>query len=131
MRLILAIGVVYFFVDTQTGWVVGESGILKTTDAGLTWSNQPTGVPGASSFSTGFFINAQIGWVIGSSLLKTTDGGANWVTQTPGTGISIRRIYFSDAQTGWAVGNSGAILKTTNGGTKLDSPNKWYNQCVV
>lgn len=49
--------------------------------------------------------------------MKTTDGGANWNTQTSGTSYDLRGVNFpADAQTGYAVGNRGTILKTTSGG---------------
>jgi hypothetical protein len=36
--------------------------------------------------------------------------------QTTGITTSLRSLYFIDAQTGWAVGDNGRILKTTTGG---------------
>jgi photosystem II stability/assembly factor-like uncharacterized protein len=45
-------------------------------------------------------------------ILKTTDGGANWIQQT--SPVAIGQLYgvnFFDANTGWAVGNgSGNII---------------------
>ena len=39
-----------FFVDDQTGWVVGEEGtILATRDGGTTWTRQDTGLKDARS----------------------------------------------------------------------------------
>ena len=33
-----------YFIDTNTGWAVGDDGtMLKTTDGGLTWSLIPSG----------------------------------------------------------------------------------------
>jgi len=44
-------------------------------------------------------------------------GGTGWTTQSSGTSLSFRWIYFIDSERGWAVGGSGIILNTTNGGT--------------
>jgi photosystem II stability/assembly factor-like uncharacterized protein len=44
-------------------------------------------------------------------------GGNTWVPQSGGTTKELRSVYFIDANTGWAVGDSGTILKTTNGGS--------------
>ena len=52
----------------------------------------------------------------GGTILRTTDGGATWVSQSSGTTNSLRGISFTDANTGTAVGLSGTILRTTNGG---------------
>jgi len=40
-----------------------------------------------------------------------------WTAQSSGTTNSLYGSYFVDANTGWAVGRNGTILKTTNGGT--------------
>ena len=57
--------------------------------------------------------------IVNSSLvviLKTTDSGANWTAQTSGTTNWLSSVYFTDANTGYAVGAGGTILKTTDGG---------------
>ncbi len=51
------------------------------------------------------------------TLIRTTDGGTNWNSQTGGGSDRLRSVYFEDANTGWIVGNNGTILKTTDGGT--------------
>ena len=54
----------------------------------------------------------------GGTILKTIDGGANWILQTEPSGKNLRSVYFpQDAVTGYAVGEGGTILKTTDGGT--------------
>jgi photosystem II stability/assembly factor-like uncharacterized protein len=48
---------------------------------------------------------------------------AQWVTQTYGNfGGDLSSVYFTDANTGYAVGSYGLLLKTTNGG------NLWTQQ---
>lgn len=49
-------------------------------------------------------------------IFKTVDGGTNWSLLTSGTTNSLSSVYFTDANTGYAVGENGTILKTTNGG---------------
>jgi photosystem II stability/assembly factor-like uncharacterized protein len=39
-----------------------------------------------------------------------------WMNLTSGTGQSLRSVFFTAADTGYAVGDSGIILKTINGG---------------
>jgi hypothetical protein len=50
------------------------------------------------------------------TILKTTDGGTNWTSQTCGTAYGLWSVHFIDRNTGWAVGQNGTILKTTTGG---------------
>jgi len=73
------------------------------------------------------FINARTGFAIGSStkygvikggyIIKTTNAGINWTRQTSNTNIYISDIFFLNENTGWIVGDSGLVLRTTTGGT--------------
>jgi photosystem II stability/assembly factor-like uncharacterized protein len=40
----------------------------------------------------------------------------NWQVQNSGTTVALRHVHFVNANTGYIVGHSGTILKTTNGG---------------
>ena len=42
---------------------------------------------------------------------------SQWTSQTSGTTDYLLSVYFTDADTGYAVGDNGTILKTSNGGT--------------
>ena len=50
-------------------------------------------------------------------LLSSAQAAENWVSQTSGTGNNLFSVHFVNADTGWSVGSSGTILKTSNGGT--------------
>jgi photosystem II stability/assembly factor-like uncharacterized protein len=58
------------------------------------------------------------GWAVGNFglILRTTDGGYSWNTQTSGTINSLKCVYFTDTQKGWIGGGSNSIGMTTNGG---------------
>ncbi len=101
----------------STGWICGNAGIIKkTTDGGLTWSYQSSGI--AATLHGIDFINANEGWASSNSgeIIHTTDGGATWTPQVSTTGYPLFSIKFSDNQNGWACGYIGTILRTTNGG---------------
>jgi hypothetical protein len=49
-------------------------------------------------------------------IVKTTDGGTSWIELTSGTSKALYAVYFPKADTGYAVGENGTILKTINGG---------------
>ena len=60
-----------------------------------------------------------VGWY--GTILRTTDGGQNWVIQPSGilgTKIGLYGVSFTDANTGTAVGGvlNATILRTTDGG---------------
>ena len=46
----------------------------------------------------------------------STNCGITWTPQTSGTSFWLNSVYFSDNNTGWAVGSYGTILKTVTGG---------------
>src|SRR5688572_17416966 len=66
------------------------------------------------------FINQNTGWACGDGgvILKTTNGGINWVQQVSGINNKILNgIHPVDLNTVYCVGWFQTILKTTNGGT--------------
>ena len=63
--------------------------------------------------------DANTGWVSGNlgTLLKTSNGGANWFSINTGITLNISSIKFINALTGWfATRITGRIYKSTNGG---------------
>jgi len=104
------------FSDTLNGYILGDGGtILKTTDGGTTWKVQPS--PGAS-LNAVKFLNASQGWVAADSgkIFETSDGGGHWLNQTTAVQSSLTSVDFADRLHGVAVGGSGVILVTKNGG---------------
>ncbi len=89
---------------------------LSSTQA--QWTNQNP-VPNGNTLRSVFFVNDNIGWIVGSEgfILKTTDAGIDWIQQNSGTNTYLKKVKFVDEQTGWVVGESGLILKTTDGGS--------------
>ena len=66
-----------YFIGADTGYVVGQSGIvLKTTNAGITWiimTSENYGVL-ESVYFTDAVTGYATGW--GGTIIKTTDGGS-------------------------------------------------------
>ncbi|MBK9331270.1 MAG: T9SS type A sorting domain-containing protein [Ignavibacteria bacterium] len=50
------------------------------------------------------------------TVVRTTDGGNNWILLNSGTDNSLTGVYFVDSNTGFITGYSGHIQKTINGG---------------
>jgi|GEM_PF-877336 len=74
--------------------------------------------PQGNFLSSVRFINEEMGWAVGytGTILKTTDGGDNWLPKQSGTNEWLYSVQFIDANIGWAVGFGGTILKSINGG---------------
>lgn len=128
-----------FFVGADHGWTVGDVGVFRTADGGATW--QAGSLPDLSvgrSVDGLFFLDAQHGFAVGGTpaeepqdewddpvpaccgfILETTDGGESWQFIDDGRSEHLHRVWFADAQNGWAVGGgggAGAILHTADGG---------------
>ncbi len=126
-----------FFTDVMNGWAAGYNGkIVHTTDGGQTWTDQAA--PVSRDFYKVFFINSQMGWIAGGDdggfpsyiqhrvILFTSNGGVSWTTQySQAYESKLRSIRFVDQNNGFATGESGIIMKTTDGG------NNWSQQAVI
>ena len=92
------------------------------------WQNP---LPMSESFYDVTFIDENNGWAVGNSgaILRSTDGGLNWVILDYVTDESLKAIDFSDINNGWIVGRQGSVLKTTDGGLtwNIDSLGSNYN----
>jgi photosystem II stability/assembly factor-like uncharacterized protein len=107
------------FINQSTGWVSASSGVvLKTTDGGQQWFQQSTGV--MQRLYDIQFINENTGWAAGfypsgSPIIKTTNGGVNWILQFFDNS-DYNSVFFINPQTGWVSGQLGSILYTSNSG---------------
>jgi len=109
-----------FFFDDMTGVTSGvlfdgRGAIARTTDGGVDWSSTlfPQGLQGID------FPKPESGFAVGfvGTILHSTDLGLNWSPQTSNTFFDLYDVHFAtNALTGLAVGASGTILRTTNGG---------------
>ncbi|MBK9097617.1 MAG: T9SS type A sorting domain-containing protein [bacterium] len=94
------------------------SAVSLSTDAGNTWSISYFD-PQARDIYDVIFPDQNTGYAVGTLglIMKTTDGGENWVVQNSGLTTTLWDVDFINTNVGYAVGNSGNILKTTDGGT--------------
>ena|GEM_PF-6135213 len=109
------------FITENEGWVAGANAtLLHTTDGGITWESQTTGISPVSSLNSVRFLNQKIGWVgSAQALARTKDGGVTWnvfpFTNTGGTQVRNRLFPVSSASA-WAVG----------GGTQGSAPANFH-----
>ena len=120
-----------FFIDANTGWVVGDSGMIwKTTNGGDIWGPQWSGT--SQSLSGIHFYDHSHGWICGTQgfIAKTSDGGATWVAEKSNTTANLLSLYASSDDICWAAGENGLILRNKtadaaliNGNTEIAQPN--------
>jgi len=115
------------WINETTGWVGrrGPDGIFKSTDGGLTFTQQNPGVGTSTTIWYDIkFADANNGYAAGSSgyYVKTTDGGTTWSEVTDGHGTSaIYSLWALSSTTVISAGSSGKIYKTTDGGATFTS----------
>jgi photosystem II stability/assembly factor-like uncharacterized protein len=107
------------FLDDQRGWMVDADGqILATADGGHTWNVQ---LSGPSDIKAIDILDGQYGWGVGEGgLIRTTDGGATWVTWS---NQALSTVQFVTPNNGWGVEAApghpeglGSLMKTEDGG---------------
>ncbi|MDZ7760133.1 MAG: DUF1566 domain-containing protein [Desulfovermiculus sp.] len=120
-------------LESFIGWAVGTSRgqtanpvILHTDNRGQTWSVQdiPQGLE-EKSLNDIAVLDSRNVWVVGggsdeSLILRTTDGGLNWIEINSLSESDIKAellgISAVDKHTVWAVGANSLIISTTDGG---------------
>jgi photosystem II stability/assembly factor-like uncharacterized protein len=104
--------------DDHNVFLIAQSTLYKSADGGNTWNvsipqnfnNPPNSV---------YFYNNTLGFVAlyYGQMLKTTDGGQNWVQITLPTTYQISDVFFVNATNGFATaGGENYLFGTTDGG---------------
>jgi len=104
---------VHFFNDS-VGLVAGRNGIvLKTTDGGNLWDYVHIGT--TASLSAAYLAAENIAYVAGTDgLIRKSSTGVRssiWINQDSGSS-NLKNFAFTDALTGYVVGDGGIIFKT-------------------
>jgi photosystem II stability/assembly factor-like uncharacterized protein/spore coat protein CotH len=120
------------FFDSQNGFIIGDHGtVLRTTDAGASWSGDTIGfhlpfhgiaIPSMNNI----FAAGESG-----AFYHTTDTARSWSRIDLGTTKDLLGTQFLSPQTGWTYGKNGIVYSTTNGGASwslkvLDSTKTVY-----
>jgi photosystem II stability/assembly factor-like uncharacterized protein len=119
-------------LNSSTGYVCGIGGlIMKTTDAGNNWVQQPY-VSGSITINRIDFLNVSTGFVFCSNghIYKTINGGSNWEQCTTGTTMGLESGDFVDVNTGWGAGGTGIVIKTTNSGASWIQQNSNFTGTI-
>ena len=135
----------FHFFNEDIGWVIGGSNskdkiIFYTTDGGNNWMKREY-ILGyfAYYFSTINFIDENIGWSAGSkqyaslwssTIIKTTNGGKNWLEQNAPNTVGISNIFPINEKVCYATGYNG-IFKTNDGGGIVGVGKNNYNKNII
>ena len=132
---------------------VGSRGhIVYSDDHGESWIQAPA--PTRQLLTAVDFVDDRHGWAVGhdSLILHTADGGENWTVQYRDPEIDaedddegfgflekpLMDVWFRDAQTGFAVGAYGLLLRTDDGGQNwedvsfdIDNPDGFHYNALT
>jgi photosystem II stability/assembly factor-like uncharacterized protein len=123
--------------DGTNVWVTGGPNkdgyalILKSTDAGLSWTRQSGGDVAEAAHLLGISaVDENTAWAVGGDVidwayiaLHTTDGGTTWVRQDGVEGLyDANEVYAVNASVVWAACDH-SVYWSTNGGESWDNHN--------
>lgn len=120
------------FKDENTGCVLSNYFILRTTDAGETWNHQSDIIVYGLSMTNPFKDTIFIAGYPGDSgaVTRSIDGGNNWFISYRMRTNDFYKVNFINSITGYCVGNRGIIIKTTNTGENWTTLNSGTNKSL-
>lgn len=106
------------FEDGQNGWAVGQYGtVVRTVDGGRSWVHDTTS--GSEQTLRGLALFGNVALAVGDAgtVLRATKESewSDWSVDTLGTN-ALWAVTLVNSDTGWAVGENGAIWHTTDDG---------------
>ena len=115
-----------WFFNAKDGIIAGDKGtLLLTNDGGLSWEI-PTVPPSVKErqWNALYFRDRLIGFAAGGhpsndtlqTIIRTSDGGHTWQVVHDSLAPMLNDICLASATDGFAAGNKGTLLKSTDGG---------------
>ncbi len=117
-------GELFYFLDDRTGFLLSDEydyplSCFKTNDGGINWKQVEVSDLDSVRFDGNdlYFLYDNKGWIVGSGIYETTDGGEQWnlIRTFPDTGDNLLSLYSVHGcdTSAWAVGEQGLIVKYT------------------
>jgi len=112
-----------WFIDDNTGFAGGWNNyFIKTTDGGANWTSVTCGSNVWYYVDVEFWdanngvAAAAMNGANDQAIFITSDGGNTWVPAISGSDVNIMGVSYADQNTLFAVGTSGNVIKSTDGG---------------
>jgi hypothetical protein len=102
----------------KTIWRIGQAGqIQRSTDSGITWSIQPSGV--VTDLIAGSAYSDQVCWLVGrnGTVLRTINGGATWQKLTSPSNVDLLGVFSINADSATVTDAAGRAFETTSAGS--------------
>jgi photosystem II stability/assembly factor-like uncharacterized protein len=124
-----------WFINTSTGFVAGENGMLKQTlDSGRTWNNISIASQFYDDIYTIRFFNNEVGYLTAENgiIYRTINSGNTWKQYGRASFYPMRTIHFAPDSTVYIAGQWGAVLRSAIREFKIDSLDvKISNNCTT
>jgi len=117
---------------------VGQGGlVISSVKGGASWSvPQKILAPEVQSsidFNCIYAVKDSV-WAVGrpgSVVAHSSDAGASWRLLKTGQSMPLQAVYFFDEKLGWAVGDAGTILQTSDGGKSWKAQHQGGKRAAV
>lgn len=89
--------------------------VVKPDTLTAGWTKQV--MPGETNFADVFFNSSTTGYLLGSKIYKSNDGGNTWLPVL--SGINLYNIFMTNDSKAFFVGQNGAVYRTLDGGSSF------------
>jgi hypothetical protein len=118
-----------YFINPDTGYLaIGWGKFAVTINAGASWQSTNTMLPVNGSpgiYNQLYFLNVDTGfYACYSGVLKTMDGGINWVNVLAENAQGVNVIKFPDSRTGFYKGSQEIYMS-------IDGGDDWTLSCKL
>ncbi len=105
------------FATNKIGYITGSRGALyKTEDGGNSWSEKRLNLVVETDFKAVDFLTADVGIIVGGTILRTGNGFDTWFDASPGRIDDYRDIRIVTAGAAYTVGEFSSIYKSADQG---------------
>lgn len=100
------------FISAETGYIITESELLNTQNAGVTWEKM-RGVSNANDIN----FRDELGYIVGNNgyVIKSTDSGATWNAVVIGHSGNLNTVSIID-ELNIIISSDTKLISTTDGG---------------
>lgn len=123
------------FVTARAGWAAARGRIMASTDGGVRWTRVDADSRASDEWDAIEMVDGTHGCAVGQdgdadmgdeAIIARMGAGGKWRTVLRHGYPPLNDVDLADAEVGWTVGDSGTILRTTDGGATWQPQDAGY-----